>query len=324
MVERQVDAIIQQLERLVSASKRRRNREFDAHKELYRLRSEVERIRNELDSHLERYQETMGRRATKLLRPWREAQRRPAWRPVVESCDRSVTASKFSGIPWLADGEDWPQCGYCGTPLQLLLQLNLSEVPNELAEPLGRGLLQCFYCVHGEDESGDDCRSTEIGWKPFSKGKLVRLVVPKGAAKARPIPIGKEYFAARTVVEWRPFTDYPSPVEFSEIGLEFFWNARTFAMDVRCAEMELHLSGIPRRVKTALCDARGGDKLGGWPKWVQGVEYPTCPRCRTRMRYVFQIDSKDHVPHMFGDMGCGHITQCPKHCDVLTFSWACY
>ena len=65
------------------------------------------------------------------------------------------------------------------------------------------------------------------------------------------------------------------------------------------------------------------DKVNGWPYWVQNVEYPICPKCGTEMIYLFQIDSEDNVPFMFGDVCCGHITQCPKHPDILAFAWAC-
>jgi uncharacterized protein YwqG len=65
------------------------------------------------------------------------------------------------------------------------------------------------------------------------------------------------------------------------------------------------------------------DKLGGWPYWVQGPEYPTCPSCGERMRIVLQLDSEHNVPFMFGDAGVGHVTQCPTHHDVVAFGWAC-
>jgi hypothetical protein len=41
------------------------------------------------------------------------------------------------------------------------------------------------------------------------------------------------------------------------------------------------------------------------------------------MHLLFQIDSEDNLPYMFGDAGCGHITQCPKHPHRLAFGWAC-
>ena len=68
---------------------------------------------------------------------------------------------------------------------------------------------------------------------------------------------------------------------------------------------------------------RGGDKLAGYPMWVQGVEYPNCPVCNEQMRLLFQIDSNDNLPYLFGDAGCGHITQCKTHKDQIAFGWAC-
>ena len=67
-----------------------------------------------------------------------------------------------------------------------------------------------------------------------------------------------------------------------------------------------------------------GDKLGGWPYWVQGPELPQCPECSETMALVFQLDSEDNVPHMFGDAGIGHILQCPDHPEQLSWGWACY
>ena len=69
---------------------------------------------------------------------------------------------------------------------------------------------------------------------------------------------------------------------------------------------------------------RQGDKLAGWPAWIQYVAYPRCRQCGLWMWFVFQIDSQCNLWHMFGDNGCGHITQCPDHRDELAFVWACY
>ena len=68
---------------------------------------------------------------------------------------------------------------------------------------------------------------------------------------------------------------------------------------------------------------RSGEKLRGWPAWVQSVEYPSCPECGRRMELLLQIDSEQNLPYMFGDAGIGHITQCPEHRDQLAFGWAC-
>jgi uncharacterized protein YwqG len=56
---------------------------------------------------------------------------------------------------------------------------------------------------------------------------------------------------------------------------------------------------------------------------LQGVAYPNCPRCNTRMQFLFQIDSEQNIPYMFGDCGVCHLTICPTHRDVLAFGWSC-
>jgi hypothetical protein len=68
---------------------------------------------------------------------------------------------------------------------------------------------------------------------------------------------------------------------------------------------------------------RAGEKLGGWPAWIQGVECPTCRRCGSTMQYVLQIDSQRNIPILFGDVGTGHVSQCPNDPEELAFAWAC-
>jgi uncharacterized protein YwqG len=78
-----------------------------------------------------------------------------------------------------------------------------------------------------------------------------------------------------------------------------------------------------QEIAEIICRCAGGDKLGGWPGWIQWPEYPNCRVCEQRMDYVFQIDSQDNLPWMWGDSGCGHIFQCSVHKDVVAFCWAC-
>jgi len=49
----------------------------------------------------------------------------------------------------------------------------------------------------------------------------------------------------------------------------------------------------------AISTAAAGDELGGWPRWSQGVEYPSCPRCAARMALVFHLDSEDNFPRRY-------------------------
>ena len=67
-----------------------------------------------------------------------------------------------------------------------------------------------------------------------------------------------------------------------------------------------------------------GDKLAGWPYWVQDVEYPKCPTCDRLMdTLIFEFASDDHVPYLWGDVGTGYILQCPDHKDQVAFLWQC-
>lgn len=69
---------------------------------------------------------------------------------------------------------------------------------------------------------------------------------------------------------------------------------------------------------------QGGDKLAGWASWVQFPEYPNCPICDELMnQFVFQIESLDNVPYMWGDAGVGYIVQCPQHKKEVAFLSQC-
>ena len=58
------------------------------------------------------------------LKPWRDKHARQAWRPMTVDEDGPLTASKFSGVPWLAASEAWPECGMCRSPMPLFVQIN--------------------------------------------------------------------------------------------------------------------------------------------------------------------------------------------------------
>ncbi|GAK53528.1 hypothetical protein U14_04793 [Candidatus Moduliflexus flocculans] len=226
------------------------------------------------------------------------ALRHSAWMPVVEANAGLPTASKFGGIPWLQPGESWPTCQHCGQPMPLFLQLNLAELPEALRGKFGEGLLQLFYCTNTDAFCETECDT----FFPFTEGKFVRLIVPESETPPV-VPEQIAHFPEQRIIGWKEADDYPDSQEALEQGVEY-------------AEREWE----------ALIDAdfpRSGDKLSGWPHWIQGIEYPNCRICQTPMRLVFQLDSNDHLPFMFGDMGCGHVTQCLEHKSEVTFAWAC-
>jgi uncharacterized protein YwqG len=252
----------------------------------------------------------------KQLAPWREKSVRPTWKPVVSESDGPANASKFSGTPWLSEEEAWPTCVGCNNPLQLFLQLNLSQLPVELGMRYGVGLLQLSYCVNF------DCDASNDAWEPFSEPTVARVVQPIGPER-RNVTAPPNHFPPRTIAGWDIDADFPSPEERAGLGLQYEYDFKTRRVTIRWPETGLQLTDIDFETADAVSNPQTGDKLSGWPYWVQGVEYPDCPQCGQRMELVFQLDSEKNLPFMFGDVGCGHITQCPTHKGVVAFGWAC-
>lgn len=220
---------------------------------------------------------------------------RKAWKPLTGDGDGARSGSKFSGRPWLAKGDPYPLCQNCGKPMPFFLQLNLKDLPGPLLGQFGEGLLQLFYCT-------GDCETDCEAYFPFAKSTLLRLVDPTGEAEEIDDALLVDSFPAKTISGWQEQEDYPNFEESEALGVE-----------LSEAEWEALEDTYPVP----------GDKLGGWPHWVQGVEYPACPLCRETMTLVFQLDSEDNLPFMFGDVGCGHITQCKTHKEQVAFGWAC-
>lgn len=227
------------------------------------------------------------------------AYKKVAWIPEVVDGDGAPSDSKFSGLAFIPADQEWPECGNCGQPMQLFVQINSEELPDEAREYLAAGILQLFYCTNWDEECEVECDA----FFPFSRASLVRIIEPIDASPIATSPV-KDSFPPRRITGWHSAIDYPSWEELKLMGV--------------------HLTDSERDQISDSCAPAGGEKLGGWPAWVQGVEYPRCPECREQMHHVFQVDSENNIPYMFGDVGRGHITQCRNHPHILAFAWACY
>ncbi|MEI6707832.1 MAG: DUF1963 domain-containing protein [Methylococcales bacterium] len=226
--------------------------------------------------------------------------KKTTWLPVVEKRTGTVLNSKFSGIPLLAENEVWPCCGLCQQEMQLFVQLNSDELPVEAQQAFGGGILQVFYCTNAEQICEVKCEA----YFPFAKSTLLRIIDPANlVAKNLTVSPVHHAFKEKVIVSWQASDDFPNDEELDDLGL-----------DLSEEEVEsLYEHDFPKT----------GDKLLGWPYWIQGVEYPECPDCGDIMKLVFQIDSEDNLDYMFGDAGCAHITQCEKHPERLAIAWAC-
>lgn len=183
-----------------------------------------------------------------------------------------------------------------------------------------------FYCTNLEA----GCEGELQGWEPYSACHFLRVVDPSSAPKPRVRPPNKELWPGCAIKRWRRFHDLPQAMEHDVLGLMYHHDFDADTTCIECPELGLVFDGLEseaeddegRTIDQAIGSCAAGDKLTGWPDWRQGVEYPACRACGGRMQLVFQLDSEDNLPYMFGRSGCGHLTQCPEHKDQLAFKFA--
>lgn len=224
---------------------------------------------------------------------------RVCYTPSVMDGSGNATSSHFCGNAALIVGEAWPTCGCCKQAMELFVQLPSSRLPPDCGSPFGEGILQVFYCANY------DCDGGPNSWDGFGLNQLTRVLTPETEVVSAARPGGSE-FATKVIVGWNTVADYPNSEEAEMHGV-------SLEGPLQDAFYE-HEDG-PSPVQ--------GDKLLGWPAWVQNVEYVNCPECGDPMTYVFQIDSERNVPYMFGDCGCAHASICRKHPSRGAFRWAC-
>lgn len=231
--------------------------------------------------------------------------RRSTFEPVVETTDVEGPVSKFGGLPWLPEGSAWPACGGCKKPMYFFAQLDVASLP-AAAGVKGSGLLQLFMCAN-PDTKADVCLDS---WQHGAASALVRLVDSAGAGANAQWPEVEATWPPRRIVGWTEHEDYPGYEDFELAGFE----SEDELIELWEAAADDDRPSLNRE----------GDKVGGWPYWVQSPEYGRCSECGKQMQLVLQLDSEINVPYMFGDSGAGHVCQCPDHPHVLTWGWACY
>lgn len=210
--------------------------------------------------------------------------------------DKRGTMSKLGGMPWMKAGDEWPTCTLCETQMAFLAQINFAETPQlQQASNRNNGLLQVWMC------EADDCDTYEA----FSGAHHIRIVRPGDFAKldlTSTPPDGVGLKDAQFVAKWTRRPELPNSEELGDRGIEVADGADEWLQDL----------------------PRNGEKVGGWPGWVQGVEYPDCEECGEPMKNVLlQLEAGTIDGFDFGDCGTAHVTQCSKHRDNLALAWAC-
>ncbi len=257
--------------------------------------SEEKPVSNHQESNTDKIEEAFNK-SIKIL----ENFKRDAYVPItVISKAEFSNKSKIGGLPFLRDENDWPVCPNCKKNMQLFLQLNLEDLPQNK----DKGLVQLFYCTTSEPL----CESDMEAYIPFSKSVECRKIESNGESFIIE-PNIDEIFEEKVIADWQVKDDYPHYEEYAKLGIELEYDGDVYDL---MAERE---KGLPIQ----------GDKLFGWPYWVQSVEYPFDRKTKTEMGLLFQLDSEVNLPFMFGDVGIGHLTQSPDNKNELAFGWACY
>jgi hypothetical protein len=197
----------------------------------------------------------------------------------------STPGCQLGGRAWLVDGEMHPCCPQCGDPLRLVVQLHPDGLPE--GAPTLPGIVQSFTC------DAPDC---DGAWATDAPGNLGRVVDPAASGRWSEV-VAK----GRGIVGWHRRMDVPMMIELEDV-----------VTDERYDELDA-------------LDLEPSDdaKLGGWPYWYQGREYPTCPHCETEMALLFQVPTDWQLDLVWGDGGMGHVTWCPRHPTEIRFGWAC-
>ncbi len=226
--------------------------------------------------------------------------KRQAWRPVTAYGNSDIEAFEFAGNPWLSAEESYPLCPRCQNPLRFFLQINLEKLPEAARSQFGNGLLQLFCCAN------EDAGCIDDGWEPFSTCKLVRIVQPGGAASSAELP----------VVDWKMGAaliegEFPKKhiVGWQEIRTYLEWHEVESSKGLRLSRDEseiLSAAGVEHESfgceisdfmdTTRMCPVEG-DRLAGYPRWLQYAEYPNCPICDRLMdQLIFELTSDDNLP----------------------------
>ena len=199
-----------------------------------------------------------------------------------------VDASKIGGMFLWPKNEPWPVCPIHGNiPYTTALQLRKEDVP-ELGFPPNTDLFQLLWCPEQHDEDDMYCPKPAAYWRKRSGMKQTLKVAPV---------VEREYIPQPCIVYPERLTEYPSAAEFFPDGCH----------DLEEEEYPLALRSVLKVIERLavggwqapddcselyerwLCVA-DGTKVGGYPAWVQDMEYPRCG-CGAVMEHILSLAS---------------------------------
>ena len=266
---------------------------------------------------------------------------RTSWAPVVEAeaGGGGRFKTKFGGNkPFRPTNFKWPICEECHAHKSFLCQLNLEDLPPPYQQISGltEGLFQVYYCLEclplncfkdlyfikkTDFIPSLSCLAAEVAVKEenYSEQSLPRTLLHfvQDSTETPDIEFDGETFEERIVSSWTQsdHLEIPQPQEIQ--------TTNGGELERRSGLSVEELGRLYDQLDSSSWSPGGGIKLGGWVRWCQGVEYPTCPSCHVLMTTTFlQLEEDDLYPFSWGDSGTGHVTLCPT-CGEAGLSWAC-
>jgi hypothetical protein len=253
--------------------------------------------------------------ARAALEPMLASYRRTAWLPEVREGETLAPVSKYFGVPWMAEGEAWPQA--LGADAVFVLQLDVASLPGDMPALLGgTGLVQFFYQENGDWPEDDGTDADDLGY--MTKLAHVRLVQPEGR-DGHPVELAvsrdPDQSVPRLVVGWKPVDDMPRDVGDEPCSVD---------LDAIAEEFDVYIDDIDP-------ECWQGDKLGGHPFWTQARE-SVRDAAGEEMVPFYQVDAgcfydgphgEAYAPALFAGDGTGHLYVSRTDPTQLKFMWAC-
>jgi hypothetical protein len=272
-----------------------------------------------------------AKKALNSAREFYSKYERPAYIPIIEDSvnQNNPKGSHYFGQPWMPTEMPWPVYGEYETPMQFVLQLDLSSVPEEIKEKCGsEGILLFFHT----DGSKTVYPAEDFDNRRMSHVCVISTSMPGGA---RPTPTELREQKPLYIGEWREVSEYPTSEDLqrfpgsdkfnygsiesiSEIAGDIGMKSNILGSDLIAKPDDIW---VPFKCFSI-------DKLGGWPRWEQGIETPLDINGE-EMEYIMQVgyqelllpeDLKDEID--WPTWGRGHIFR-SKADNSFVYTWAC-
>lgn len=229
-----------------------------------------------------------------------------------------ASSTQIGGLPIGFTGE-WPKCRACGHAMEFLLHFDLAR-PLALSESFSLAYL--FVCPHYENYKGGFDGHPCPTWDATAGANALILQSAASKAVARK-PRGIKVWPQR-FIEFSPYQKEPEDAAQAGVIDPAFLKSLEKALadappEAEEIEIEMPEAPSPRVIL-----------IGGDPQWLQSPQRPKCPRCKSRMNLLCQVDAEvgelncDEDYYLpFGSGGVGYLFACEKECDPTgaAFLW---